>query len=161
MFKLLIPEPYAILARVAALLLVVCAVIGYVHVKDRQHERNQLDAAAARVEQQAAKQVLHTVEVKQEQQNITEGVSYAYQTSLGNLNSYYARRLREQTRHGAGPVPVVPGPTASPDAAAANAVPPAAGSQPDRVTLEHDCAVTTLELIGLQDWARQQRGVLP
>lgn len=162
MFRNVIPEPYAALARIVAIAAVLVAASMYGYVKGCHHVQVKLDAFAAQVDRQAAAQLLHTVHIQQAQQRVTEDNQHEYQSSLADLNRYYADRLRRAPTPGGGRAAVPPVPDApvrldgTPDHPVLVTYPPA-----DRSAIEHDCAVTTLGLVWLQRWVAQQQAANP
>ncbi len=88
---------------------------------------------------------------------ITDALAKDYARKLAALPKFGG--VRQPTNPGGGEVAVLSAAACKPDGAAANPVP--AVSLADFDQLANLTAQTTVQLIGLQDWVRQQQAAFP
>lgn len=153
----LIPIQYRIAAGLvaAALLSAGLFVAGY-RMGASNGERDLADYKAA-VAAQAATQAAQTIAAEREAAKKTEEVENAWFQNLDALHTHYAGRLRKQSANGGRSVPGNAEPAGRADADAADPAACSAAPAPeDCAALERNAAVTTLQLLSLQDWIRQQ-----
>jgi monoamine oxidase len=93
----------------------------------------------------AQAQEAHAKAITEEQRKITDETANAWAKNLDYVRRYYADRLRQS---GSGQMPGISQPTRSLDAIPEDALP-----------IASECGETTLQLIELQGWIRQQQGV--
>lgn len=149
-------------ARALALLALVAAVWGHGAYTGYSHAHGQAVAVQAqydtfRAETAALGKVAeaHVREVEKRQQEINDALSAEYARRLAALPKFGG--LRQPTNPGGGEIRVFPETTCRADGTAADTVPVAAVSVQDFDTLANLAAQTTVQLIGLQDWVRQQQ----
>lgn len=159
----LIPQPYAALARVAAVALVLLAVFAIGHHSGAVSVQTKWDAERANqtvaVAKAQAKQAEHVAAVIQKQTTITEDTDRDYQTARSALAAFNARGVRDVVAGRDHPrVPAVAATAGQPDAGSADAG--LGADAPEAVdqcaALRSDAALTTLQLLHLQDWIVRQ-----
>lgn len=159
----LIPLPWRIGAAVVVAIAALSAAWWYGHNAGAAEAGRALADYRASVSNAAAKQAAQTVETQSRQSKITQETDDAWHQNLNALHAYYDGRLRQRAAaNGGRAVPGVSSPAGGADAAAADARSGSAASAPDAVDhLERAAAVTTQQLLWLQDWARRQADIRP
>jgi hypothetical protein len=143
-----LPTPYMWLGFLALL----AAGWGHGYLTGALHEHDQFAKYAAETEALAAVQAKKVSATISKQKSVTLEVSNAYAQSLDALHRHYAGRVRKPS--GSCALPAIPGATGEPDAGPADI-----GSGPAEFASIEACAVTTLQLIVLQDWITEQQSV--
>lgn len=109
-----------------------------------RHEHNKYVAFKAEVEAVAKVQEAKVESIKKQQELVTKGIEDEYKAKLALLRNYYANGVRNP---GSGPVPTNPfAPIGSDPITAYN-------------VLAGQCAETTLMLVELQKWIKEQVGI--
>lgn len=132
-------------ARILFLVTLVAGVWGHGYFKGLEHGRKVLNEYIVQVSLQAGKQIQQTEEIVSRQRKITNEKDIAFQSRLNTLRTYYAKRLRDKaSANGSSTVPEVPNSSTS-----VNAIPP-------YDVLIGQCGETTLQLVFLQEWVKEQ-----
>lgn len=141
---------------IAAIGLVLAAfVFGF--YRGYEHEKKTLDATIAQYTSEAKIAEAHNTEVVKQQQKVSEDITKEYANAVEDLKTYYANHpsikwMRADCKAGS-EVSNVSNTTEGTDA----------GTQNDTVSTEGitplDCADTTLQLIKLQQWVKEQQGI--
>jgi len=151
-------------AKWAALAALVAATNGWTWHKTHEAGAARLDAYRAEVAQAGALQQARVATQVAQQQRITEGVVDGWDKAVKDLRARYAAQ-HDEPRHGLG--------TGEPggrlrqpaDAGGSGLRPlPAPAVAIDGAPADNrlaDCAETTLMLVRLQDWIKQQQSVMP
>lgn len=146
----LLPEPYAILARIMAVVAVLCAAMFFGYTKGLHAGQARLDEYRLSVETQGNAQINHTLQVTKTQQVITQKSEANYENQLTTITAYYEHRLHAPDANShPGSVSVISGPASGTYAPA-----------PDNGIAEK-CADTTAQLIALQQWVSMQETASP
>lgn len=124
-----------IIAGVAA----VIAVFGFGYWRGHHAVQVQFDAYKHEVEAAAAAQQKHVEEVTAKQEKITQGVRDDYKKRLADIAAFYSRVRPNDS----GSVPKLSLPASGTNGTAADNLP-------------YLCAITTAQLVSLQDWIKQQ-----
>lgn len=109
-----------------------------------RHEHNKYVNFKAEVESLAKVQEAKVESIKKQQELVTKGIEDEYKAKLALLRTYYANGVRNP---GSGPVPSLSDPSKPFDPTASYAL------------LAGQCAETTLMLVELQKWLREQVGI--
>ena len=123
----------------AGLILISIICFGY-----GRHEHNKYVAFKAEVEAVAKVQEAKVESIKKQQELVTKGIEDEYKAKLALLRNYYANSVRNP---GSGPMPTNPFAPIGADAVSSYNV------------LAGQCAETTLMLVELQKWLREQVGI--
>lgn len=138
------------------MLALVAAGWGHGYLTGSLHEAKENTAYEVAIETAAATRIEKTRAAIVKQKQLTQETSDAYTQSLAALHRHYAGRLRQPPVCGIRAVPAVPSPADHADAGAADAGSGAAGTA---ASIEEACAMTTLQLIGLQVWITEQQNI--
>lgn len=159
----LIPLPWRLGAAVIVALAALSAAWAHGHRVGAAETGRALDDYRASVSNAVAKRAAQTVETQSRQSKITQETDDAWHQNLNALHAYYDGRLRQRAAaNGGRAVSGVSSPAGGADAAAADARSGTAASAPDPVDqLERAAAVTTLQLLELQDWVTRQADIRP
>ena len=137
MYGLLIPYARQLgIALVAVLLLLGSYFMGY------SHEKAKLEAYISQVEAVGKAQEAKVQQVTKTQNRINSEASNVYKANLAAVKSYYSNGLHLRT--GSGSMPKVSSASSGTDAGTPNDA------------LVQQCAETTVQLIGLQKWVKDQ-----
>lgn len=149
----MIPAPYRLAA--VAVLVALSAFGGY-RVAKLAGERALADYKA-HVAAAVAAQTSATLASEREAAKTTQETENAWFQNLDALHAHYAGRLRQQSAACGRAVPGIPEAACCTDAAAADdQSDPDAFAPAGCAEAERDAAVTTLQLLSLQDWIRKQ-----
>lgn len=138
MFGFLIGMP--MLYRVLAIVAVVIGLFGFGYYKGHSSEKEKFDAYKAEVAAAVAVQEAKVKQIEKQATNINKDITDAYDRNLAAVKSYYQRLLDNKDSGKLSKVP--PSPTRT------HAGPPH--------ELPARCSETTLQLIYLQHWVRDQ-----
>ena len=125
----------------AGLILISIICFGY-----GRHEHNKYVAFKAEVESIAKVQEAKVESIKKQQELVTKGIEKEYEAKINVLRNYYKSTSLWNDPSGSKVPGISPAPSAADVIAAYNQL---AGS----------CAMTTQQLVSLQDWLREQIGI--
>lgn len=130
----------------------IAAVMWYVNSAEAKQYKAELvtcnakySAFADQIMAQGERAIQKAKETVQEQKQITERVSNEYQDRLARLRADYDRMRQQYARSGSGGVSAIPV-----AAARVDEIPS------DALAIAEQCAETTLTLVSLQDWVKEQ-----
>lgn len=129
-----------ILYRVLAIAALVLGLVGFGYYKGYSHEKEKFDTYKAEVEAAAMTQEAKVKTLEKQATNINKDVSNAYNRDLAAVRAYYQRLLNHQ---GSGELSKVPSGSSGAYAGTEDQLP-------------SQCSETTLQLIYLQQWVREQ-----
>lgn len=150
----MLPIP-PVLLKMIGLALVAVGLFGYGYYKGKESGQKELDLFRAQVVATARAQADVAAHVAKQQKETNDEINKGYQSELAATHAYYRGLLAHAARSRA--MPALPTTTGSTDATSSDTVPPAAVSIPlDGLHLAEDCALTTVQLVNLQEWVRRQ-----
>lgn len=115
-----------------------------------QWEEHRYAATIAKVKAAGDQQNAKTAEQVKAQKTITADVARAFDSNVRSIDAYYARRLRNAIASRS-KMPAVSNAPGKLDATA-----PDVAATPEYIKLTHDCALTTAQLVNLQNWIIEQ-----
>lgn len=154
-----------VLVRWVVMAAIGAALWGYGYVSGLRSEADRHTEFAASVASAGARQEARTAAAVRNQRSITQQTETTYVQGNDAVRRLYGpgRVRKPETDPRRGELPAIPQAAGEPDAATANPGPgaalPAAGEDPCGA-LKSDAAVTTRELLFLQDWIRQQQAAM-
>lgn len=107
-------------------------------------ENNRFTAFKEEIAVVAAKKEAENISIQKQSDLVTKGIKNEYEARLTTLRNYYSSSLRNSS---SGAMPSLSSSASSPDANSSYSV------------LAGKCAETTLTLVLLQDWIKQQAGL--
>lgn len=142
MFFMSLPMVY----RVLAIFLVAVGIFSFGYYKGHSNEKAKFDAYKVEVDAAANAQEAKVKQIEKQSTNINKDVTDAYNRNLAAVRSHYQRLLDNQ---GSGELSKVPSGPSGAYAGTSNEL-PVKGDLPGR------CSETTLQLIYLQKWVKDQ-----
>lgn len=136
----IVPLPY----RIGAYVLLLVSAVGFGFIKGITYDSDRHTKEVVALQQKVDEQTLHTAQVIDMQNKISNGAVNEYENRIASINSYYSRLLNGS--YGSS-LPTLPPGTSQIDAASAYN------------KLAASCASTTAQLIALQDWIKAQENV--